>query len=300
MSLENVKQNMYTRYIPMVGYPMDHSSASFVYNKLFEIYDINAIMWPLELEPGRLGEFMKAYPVLNIDKIALTMPYKAEIIPYLDQVDECSRLFHSVNIVKVEEGRTIGSGLDGKGCVEALKVAGVPLEGLEVMMIGAGSISGVVGYELARCGVKTIRICNRTLAHAQSVAETLNAHTAARVEAYSDAPEVMDRVAAQSGLVLNVRPVGMHGYAAQAPYLGYVDRLPQDAWVMDAIVNPPVTPLIAAARAAGHRTVLGMDMMIEQMSVIFDFWYGLRPGPEEKKACKEVLCKHFNLTEKDL
>ena len=54
MSLENVKQNMYTRYIPMVGYPMDHSSASFVYNKLFEIYDINAIMWPLELEPGRL------------------------------------------------------------------------------------------------------------------------------------------------------------------------------------------------------------------------------------------------------
>ena len=297
MSLENVIQNMYTKYIPMIGYPMDHSSASYVYNKLFNIYDINAIMWPLELEKGRLGEFMAAYKVMNIDKIALTMPHKADIIPFLDEVDECSRLFNSVNIVKTVDGKTIGSGFDGKGCTGALKAAGVQLEKANVMLLGAGSISGVVGYELSMCGVKNIYICNRTLEHAETVAKVLNENTTAHVEAYESTPENLDAVAQKVSVFINVRPLGMHGFGVEPPYLGFIEKLPKDAWVLDAIVNPPVTPVIAKARECGLHTILGMDMMISQMSEIFYFWYGVRPGPEEKRECKKILFEHFGVTE---
>lgn len=297
MSLENVKQNMYTKYIPMIGYPMDHSSASYVYNKLFEMYDINAIMWPLELEKGRLGEFMDAYKVMNIDKIALTMPHKADIIPFLDEVDDCSRLFNSVNIVKVVDGKTVGSGFDGKGCTGALKAAGVKLQDANVMILGAGSISGVVGYELSVCGVKNISICNRTLANAQRVAKILDENTTAHVTAYESTPENLDKNAAEADVFLNLCPVGMHGYGAEHAYLGFISKLRKDAWVLDAIVNPPVTQVIAEARKQGLNTILGMDMMISQMSEIFNFWYGVMPGPAEKLECKKVLFKHFGVTE---
>ena len=88
MQLEHVKLDMHTRYIPIIGYPMDHSSASYVYNYLFGCRNLNAIMWPLELEKGRLPEFMAARNLFGIDKFTLTMPHKADIIPLLDRVEE--------------------------------------------------------------------------------------------------------------------------------------------------------------------------------------------------------------------
>lgn len=297
MSLENVKQDMYTKYVPIIGYPMDHSSISYIHNLLYSIYDINAIMWPLELEKGRLPEFLDAINVMNIDRFTLTMPHKRDIIPLLDEVSESSRLFGSVNVVKVVDGRTIGTSFDGKGLTRALKSAGVNLEGATVMMLGAGGVSGIIGYDLSVCGVKEIHICNRTLANAQRIAGVLDENTNAHADAFESTPEILDEVASSADIFINVRPLGMHGFGVEQPYLGFISKLPKHTCVIDAIVNPPVTPVIAEARRCGLKTVLGMDMMIAQSTEVLDFWFGVSPGDEEKKACKALLFKHFNVDE---
>ena len=293
MALENVKQNMYTRYIPMVGYPMDHSSASYVYNWLFNRYDINAIMWPLEVEKGRLPELMAARHIMQMDKIALTMPHKADIIPLLDEVDECSRLFNSVNIVKTENGKTIGSGFDGKGCIGALKGAGVELAGATVMMCGAGSISGAIGYELSVCGVKQLNMANRSVANAEKVAEVLRAHTPMQVATYENTIENLKKIAADADVFIQCTPMGMSGFGADYEDLSFLECLPKHCTVLDVVVNPPETSVMRKAKECGLKTIMGMDMMISQMSEIFQFWYGVMPGAEEKAACKELLLKFF-------
>lgn len=295
MAFENIKQDMNTRYIPMVGYPMEHSSASHVYNWLFNRYNINAIMWPLEVEKGRLPEVMAARHIMKMDKIALTMPHKADIIPLLDEVEESSRLFQSVNIVKTENGKTIGAGFDGKGCIGALKGAGVQLEGAKVLMIGAGSISGAIGYELSRCNAAQLMMANRSVEHAQKVADILTANTSLPVSVHSDSQESLSQLAAKCDVFIQCTPKGMWGFGADYDDLTFLECLPKHCTVLDVVVNPPETTLIKRAKELGLKTVMGMDMMIAQMSEIFQFWYGVEPGPEEKSVCKEILMKHFGV-----
>ena len=147
--------------MPIIGYPMDHSNAAQVYNKLFEIYGLNKIMFPIEIKPEELGDFVKAAKTLHIDTYTLTMPLKSAIIPYLDEVDPCSRVFRSVNIVKTVNGKTIGAGMDGKGCVGALLSAGASIEGSTAVLLGAGSISGAIIYELIQHKVGRVILLNR-------------------------------------------------------------------------------------------------------------------------------------------
>ena len=90
MAYSNLICNYKTRLMPIIGYPMDHSNAAQVYNKLFEIYNINKIMFPIEIKPEDLGDYVKAAKTLHIDMYTLTMPLKSAIIPYLDEVDPVS------------------------------------------------------------------------------------------------------------------------------------------------------------------------------------------------------------------
>lgn len=105
------------------------------------------------------------------------MPHKGDIIPFLDDVDELSRVFHSVNAVKIDpDGTSHGVGMDGRGTVNALLAAGVKLDGARVLLAGAGAICGVIGVELSRQGVRNLQILNRTRenAHAAVMDVVLN------------------------------------------------------------------------------------------------------------------------------
>ena len=124
MAFSNLICNAETRLMPIIGYPMAQSSSAQVYNKLFEIYGLNRIMFPIEIQPEELPDFMAAAKLFKIDTFCLTMPLKKAVIPLLDHVEPCSRTFHSVNIVKTVDGETYGAGMDGKGCIGALLGAG--------------------------------------------------------------------------------------------------------------------------------------------------------------------------------
>ena len=295
MRLEHVKLDMHTRYIPIIGYPMDHSSASYVYNYLFGCRNLNAIMWPLELEKGRLPEFMAARNLFGIDKFTLTMPHKADIIPLLDRVEESARLFGSVNVVWTEEGQAHGCSCDGLGCVSALTGAGVQLAGRRVMILGAGSISGILGYEFARHGAKEIVLLNRTLKNAQRIAQVLDEHTRVQASGRPMEPQALKEEAARADLVVQCSALGMHGYGADYEDLEFLDALRPGVPVMEAIVNPPLTSFARRAQAYGHPVVPGMDMLLGQMGAIFECWFSIELTQQEKEGAKRVLREHFGL-----
>ncbi|MCD2491965.1 hypothetical protein LQE92_04915 [Lacrimispora sp. NSJ-141] len=294
MAHSNLICNVETRLMPIIGYPMDHSSASQVYNKLFEIYNINRVMFPIEIQPEGLADYVAAAKTLNIDTYSLTMPLKAAIIPYLDDVDPCSRVFNSVNIVKTVDGKTYGAGMDGKGCVGALLAAGASIEGKTIVLVGAGSISGAIIYELIQHKAGRIILMNRTLAHAESIAKTIEDNWSHPVEAYEATPELLDKYCSCADIFIHSSPVGMHGFPATHSYLGYIEKMPKSCFVLDAIVNPEYTELLKKAQSCGLTVIPGMHMMISQMTEIFDFCFGVRPGEKEKAECREVLIAYLD------
>lgn len=296
MNLNNVKLNLDTELVYNVGCPIAKTNAPRVYNKLFEQLNMNAIMLPVEIKKGELADFMQACKVLDVRYFSPTMPHKADIIPFLDDVDETSRLFQSVNTVRIDEnGISHGSGMDGKGAVKAMIKGDAKLDGVSALIYGAGSISGVIGYELSRQNVKKLYIANRSKEKANAIGKILNDNTPLEVEVISTEPDELDRAAQECELMANLTPLGMKGYQYKHDYLGFINKMPKTSTVFDCVINPPQTEVIKTAEENGLNTVSGMQMLVNQMDVIFDFMFNVQLTESNKEACIAELIDFLNV-----
>ncbi|MDD3996185.1 MAG: hypothetical protein PHH86_00575 [Sphaerochaetaceae bacterium] len=296
MNLDNVKLNLDTKVVLNIGDPIGKTNAPRAYNALFSDLDMNAIMLPAQIKKGELGQFMKACRTLGIKYFSPTMPHKADIIQYLDDVDEKSRIFNSVNSVYIDDdGIAHGAGMDGKGAVNALREHDVTLEGKNAVILGTGSISGVIGLELALNGVKKITLLNRTNDRLQNISGILRENTQCEIVPMQLNSQNLDIAAEDADVFLQCSPLGMAGYPAKHEYLGFIDLLPTNATVFDVVINPPDTQVISAAKARGLRTVPGMDMLAGQMSEIFKFMFNVNLTKENKNACKEELFSYLGI-----
>ena len=232
---------------------------------------------------------------MGIHYLCPTMPHKGDFVELLDDVDETSRLFHSVNAIRLDENGSHGAGMDGKGAVRALINGGAKLEGINALMYGAGGISGVVAYELTRQKVKKLYIANRTEEKAEKIAKVLRENTPVEVEIIGTDPASLDRAAENCELFANLTPLGMNGFPYKHDYLGFIDRLPKTATVFDCIINPPASETIQAAKKNGLNTVPGMQMLVSQMDVIFDFLFHRTITQADKDACIRELCSFLNV-----
>ena len=296
MELNHIKMNIDTGLVLNIGYPMKNSNAPIAYNSLFASRNMNMLMLPLEVPRGGLSDLLSACRTMNVRYLCPTMPHKGDIIPLLDDVDELSRVFHSVNAVKIDpDGTSHGVGMDGRGTVNALLAAGVKLDGARVMLVGAGAICGVIVVELSRQGVKALEILNRTRDKAQAIAEKLNAHTSMKAAADTMDAASLARGAERADILIQATPLGMKGYGADYQDLSFIDRLPGHATVMDVVLNPSVTAIRRKAMERGLATVPGMEMLLGQMDAIFGYLWDVKLTREDKEACADALCAHLGV-----
>lgn len=295
MKLENLKLNLDTELVLNVGDPIGKTNAPRCYNKLFERLDMNALMLPCEIKKGQLPQFLDACRLMGIHYLCPTMPHKGDFVDLLDDVDETSRLFRSVNAIRIDENGSHGTGMDGKGAIKAMLDGGAKLDGINAMIYGAGGISGVIAYELSRQNVKKLYIANITPEEPERIAKVLRENTAMDVEVLSLDPAGLDRAAENCELFANLTPLGMKGFPYRHEYLGFVDRLPKTATVFDSVINPPVSETIEAGQKNGLNTVPGMMMLVSQMDVIFDYLFQKKITEYDKLACIEELCSFLNV-----
>lgn len=296
LNLGNVKLNLDTELVLNVGDPIGKTNAPRCYNKLFERLDMNAIMLPCEIKKGQLPEFIDACHLMGIRYLCPTMPHKGDFVELLDDVDETSKLFHSVNAIRFDENGSHGAGMDGKGAVRALLNGGTKLDGINALIYGSGGISGVVAYELSQQNVKKLYIANRTQEKSEAIAKILREHSATEVEVIGTNRASLDQVAETCELFANLTPLGMSGFPYQHEYLEFIERMPKTATVFDCIINPPVSTLIAKAQQNGLKVIPGMQMLVSQMDVIFDFLFHKTITDADKEACIDELCTFLNAT----
>ena len=287
-----------TKLCPMIGGSMKQSSGSYGYNPLFEGNGIDEIMWPVEIPPEELGDFVKAFKTLRMRHFTITAPHKTPIIDYLDIVDDESRLFKSVNAVRVEpDGKLHGAGFDGKGNMAAIVKAGVNVKGMNVAILGAGSIVGVILLCMAEKGAKKVTLLNRTVEKAEYLARTVKEYKDfdMEIECMPFTPEALDKAASECDFLMQATTQGLLGTGLEYSYLGFLDKLKPEAIVMENIVNPPMTKFAAKAKENGHKVILGVDMMLGQLSEIFTFCFGFEPSEASMEKAKENVYTYFGL-----
>lgn len=255
----------------MVGWPVAHSLSPCLHNSWLRIYGIDGVYVPLEVRPEHFEDALLALPKLGFRGVNVTFPYKERALKLVNKATPAARRIGAVNTIVVGvDGSLIGSNTDAFGFVESLREAqpGWKVERKRVVVLGAGGAARAIAVALCDEGVSEIRLLNRTLARADSLAADLQGPI--RALPWSE----RNRALADADLVVNTTSLGMRH---QPPLDLDLRLLPRDALVCDIVYVPAETPLLDAAKERGNPCVGGLGMLIHQARPGFAAWFGTMP-----------------------
>jgi shikimate dehydrogenase len=129
-------------------------------------------------------------------------------------------------------------------------------------------------------------ICRR-IPQGEGVAQELRAHTGVGLQVYPWNTDSFRAAAKWASLIVNATPVGMYPRSDSNPWPTEVE-LPAGAFLYDLVYNPPVTSLVARARAADLQADTGLGMLVEQGALAFELWTGRSPPREEMRKAAEM------------
>ena len=255
----------------VVGWPVDHSLSPKLHGYWLEKYSVDGEYVKIPVDPKDFEAGIRALAGRGFSGFNVTVPHKEAAFALMDEVDPAAQRLRAVNTVTVRpDGRLHGANTDGFGFLENLK-AGLGRPALPdgpAMVIGAGGAARAVVGALIDEGVDDIRLANRTAARADRLAADLGGPVSI-VDWHR-----RDKNLADVALLINTTSLGM----TKSPPLEFsLAGLARDAAVTDIVYVPPETPLLAAARARGHRTVDGLGMLLHQGRPGFERWFGVAP-----------------------
>ena len=109
-----------TKLHPVLGKPLKQSLSSRMGNRMYEKLGLDYYRFPIEVDREDLGAVVNGLKRMNVDSFGVTKPYKVEILPYLDEIDELSLKIGAVNSVRVIDKKLYGRNIDGLAFVQAL------------------------------------------------------------------------------------------------------------------------------------------------------------------------------------
>ncbi|HJB06272.1 MAG TPA: saccharopine dehydrogenase NADP-binding domain-containing protein [Candidatus Enterocloster faecavium] len=283
-----VKFDINTKYSCQIGYPLDYSCAAYVHNRMYEIANLNAICLAIELKPEDLPAFIEGNRVMGMSGFDITTPFKSEIIKYLDECEESSRVFKCVNHVKWVDGKLVGVGLDGVGMGMAIARSGAKIEGSRVTILGAGAVAGPIAADLCKRGASSVCVINRTKEKAEYIAEQLKLLYPVKTYSLEMTKENLEKMAQKTDLLVQCTTLGAAGHKNDYKDLGFVDKLPDTAVVADVLY--PHTSLLDKAAARGLKTVNGMGMLACQQIAMMKFRFDVDMPDSALKEAEEAVC----------
>jgi shikimate dehydrogenase len=255
----------------VMGWPIAQSRSPMLHNFWFAQHGLAGSYVPMAVPPERLEAALRALPALNFSGCNLTIPLKQDAMRIVDEVDITAKRIGAMSCVVVRaDGSLSGSNNDWYGFTHNI-LEFVPdwrADAGPIAVIGAGGGSRAVVYGLMERGAREIRLCNRTHARAQTLAKEFGGPIT--VLPWEQRHDAIEGVA----MLVNATSQGMIGQAALDLRL---DKLPKSALVNDIIYIPRETPLIAAARERGNRTVTGLGMLLHQGIPAWKAWFGIEP-----------------------
>ena len=267
-----MKIDGYTRLAAVVANPIKHSISPFIHNSAFEATGINGVYLAWEVEMGDLAETLANIRRYQMFGINLSMPYKEEVIPYLDELSDEVRLIGAVNTVVNQNGNLIGYNTDGKGFFKSLP--SFKISGKKMVLLGAGGAAKAILTQAILDGVSQLSVFVRSISMEKTkpYLETLQSETGFRVDLYAlEEHSVLQEKIADSDLLVNATSVGMDGKSSPVPENLL---LPENLLVADIIYQPFETPFLQWAKSQGNVAVNGLSMLLCQAAEAFKLWTG--------------------------
>lgn len=224
----------------LIGEKLAHSYSAEIHKEFGYSYELK------ELKKEEVGSFLceKKFAGLNV-----TIPYKKEVIQYLDELDVSAEAVGAVNTIVNRNGKLVGYNTDVYGMTYLMKNANIDVNGKVVSILGSGGTSNIANYVAKSLGAKLTRIISRSNG------------------GYDDLTKISD-----TEIIINTTPVGMYPNVGKAAIdISGFDKL---IAVVDAIYNPKNTEIIFDAQEKGIIAVSGLKMLVAQAKKARDIFLG--------------------------
>jgi shikimate dehydrogenase len=244
------------RRFGLIGFPLTHSfSKKYFTDKfhaekiancrydLFEIPAIKDLPDLLEKEKDLIG--------LNV-----TIPYKVQVIPYLDELDPACSAIGAVNCIKIDNGKLTGYNTDYVGFRNSLD-NWIPGTKPNALVLGTGGASKAVIQAL-----KDLKIRYLQVSRSQSESENVITY-----EQLADDRKILQN----HHLLINTTPLGMYPHTQDMPRLP-LEQIGAGHYIYDLIYNPENTVLMDAVGKMGGKVKNGMEMLYLQAEAAWEIW----------------------------
>jgi shikimate dehydrogenase len=252
-----------------------------IHNGAFKRLGWNAVYLAFEIE--NLEEALRGIRGLGVKGMSVTLPFKADIIPFLDKVEGVAKKIKAVNTIVNRRGRLTGYNTDCEGALEALEEK-MNLKGKKVVLLGAGGAARAIGFGLRERDCQLI-IANRSQDRGEALSRELKCSfltmsSLARMKAGELEADVM----------INATSLGMYPRDGETPIPKRL--LDERMTVMDIVYEPLETRLLGEAKERGCLAINGLEMLVRQGAAQFEIWTGTRPEIAQiKKDLRRVLEK---------
>lgn len=234
----------------LIGEHLGHSFSKQIQTRIAEIENVKDYDYQLvELDKEEFKEFMEKKDFTGIN---VTIPYKKDVIPYLDEMDESAKAIGAVNTIINVDGKLKGYNTDFGGFLYMVKAHNVHMEGKKVLIIGNGGACAAVKAVCEHENAKAIVIVSRSSDRgAIGYDEMYTSHL-------------------DADIVVNTSPVGMFPNITNAPIdVSWFHKL---ECVLDVVYNPILTRLCFEAQEADIKRVIGLEMLIAQAKYTFEIF----------------------------
>ncbi len=266
--------NGHTKIYGILGRPVTHSLSPAMHNAAFRALALNAVYVAFPVTD--LSQAVAGLRGLDIRGVSVTIPFKEEIIPLLDELDPQAARIGAVNTIVNRGGRLVGYNTDWLGALRALK-AKTGLKGEHVLILGAGGAARAIAFGVLEEGGR-VTLTDVDAPRAAALARDLQVE-AIPLDAVGQCP---------AAILVNATPVGMKPQVDDIPI--DPDLLARYHLVMDIVYQPLETRLLREAKARGAAALDGLQMLIHQATAQFELWTGLKaPLEVMSKAAYEAL-----------
>jgi shikimate dehydrogenase len=255
----------------VVGHPIKHSRSPLIHGFWLRRHGIDGAYERVDVPPDEFPAFLSSLAGRGYRGGNVTIPHKEAAYRIAGELTDRARRLEAVNTLWLEDGRLHGDNTDILGYVAHLdQTLGAGWEnGIDhALVLGAGGAARAVAAGLLDRGIGRVVVANRTLARAEELVGLAPKRVAA--VPWSDVEAHLPR----ASLLVNTTSLGMAGHPALDLDLRTMGA---DAVVSDIVYVPLETPLLAAARRRGLRTVDGLGMLLHQAAPGFERWFGVRP-----------------------
>jgi shikimate dehydrogenase len=266
-----------TKVVGVIGNPIEHSLSPPMHNNAYKQLDMDYVYVAFKIEQEDISKLIESAKTLGIVGLNVTIPYKTDIIKYLDEVDEVARQINAVNTISFKNGIARGYNTDGIGAVKSIEKY-TPVKDKNVLVLGAGGASKAITFTLINHNIKKLIIANRSKKNALDLIDNLRRQCDFDDIEYVDINDADSRLD-EVDIIINTTPIGMYpNVDVEAPIK--TDKITDKHIVMDIIYNPLETRLLKEAKSNGAMTIAGTNMLINQGITAFEIFTGKTPSYE--------------------